>query len=119
MDEIVHKEISKEFLQQVLEANDSTEAKITDYSSKYALGKGENYLSLVFRVHLKLSDNSERHWIIKTLPNNKKMVQFLEESKMFVKEIEIYDIWLPKMLKLYEKRRKAENRKEITPIWPR
>ena len=108
--------ITKEFLTEVLKLNETNPPEIVKFNFKSALGKGENYLSIIYRVKLTLKDKSLRQWIIKTMPNYLK--NWLEENQMFIREINIYDKWLPKMLQICE-RKLIVGEKKITPLWPK
>ncbi|XP_067004328.2 uncharacterized protein [Anabrus simplex] len=105
--------ITNEFLQEVIEKdNPSKKVSIISKDIQLAVGKGENYLSIIFRVEAEYkqenSDYSEKcHLIIKGLPDGDYIRKFIFESGVFVRELSIYQTALPLIYRFAEEKLKT------------
>ncbi|PSN37399.1 hypothetical protein C0J52_16309 [Blattella germanica] len=102
--------LTKDFLEETLRTRDIfKDVVVSDFTVEPAVGKGENYTSLIYRVILKLrhqGNNSEEETrlIMKVLPPVEFMAKWLTEMETFQKEISIIGHVMPAMLRLLEKR---------------
>ena len=95
MTTIVNKEtieVTEQLLNEILKLNLEFPVSIENFTSIEALGKGENFLSVIYRVLVKLTNNQEYHWIVKVMPRNDLVCQWLEQNKLFHKENDIWQV---------------------------
>ncbi|CAG2055220.1 unnamed protein product [Timema podura] len=98
--------LNKDLFQEVLQQSEhDLTITVTDVSAELAVGKGENYTSVLHRVSVTFkrgtgSDPEKLYLIIKVLPDNEVMRKFLTESRLFEKEGHAYQVLLPKVQRL-------------------
>ena len=97
--------INFEFLTEVISQHLNKDISVTDFSLKRALPKGENYLSILYRVAVeykeKEANGTEKYYlIIKSLPEGELMQKILSEMKGFQKESYMYTNVLPTMYRI-------------------
>ncbi|KAJ9598056.1 hypothetical protein L9F63_026839 [Diploptera punctata] len=95
--------ISFEFLTKVLSEELKKDVSVTNFEIERAVPKGENYLSILYRVMVEYKDSATRNHaekyfiIIKTLPESELMKKILTEMDGFQKELYMYTNILPEM----------------------
>ncbi|KAG8238207.1 hypothetical protein J437_LFUL017514 [Ladona fulva] len=99
------------FFQKALrEGGEDPQIEVVDSQVEEALGKGENYVSIVYRALVKDGNGKEYHLIVKCLPSNEMRKKFANKGNFFRKEIVMYTTVLP----AFEKLKKT---KELTLPW--
>lgn len=100
--------ITEEFLQGLISQHEkSDQIKVIEKSVTPAVGFGNNYMSMLHRAIVKFCENGnnqkEQHLIIKQFPSSQIGQKFVEELKLFDREIFIYTDILPKMSEIYKR----------------
>ncbi|XP_067004299.2 uncharacterized protein [Anabrus simplex] len=102
------------FLQEVLQTiHPAQEMSIIEKDIKFAVGKGENYLSIIYRVEVRYkrgnTENIENHHLIlKGYPDGDFVRKFITDLGVFDRELSIYQCALPAIYKFAEKRFQRE-----------
>ncbi|KAG8238206.1 hypothetical protein J437_LFUL017513 [Ladona fulva] len=92
------------FFQKALrEGGDDPKIRVVECDVEEALGKGENYVSIVYRALVKDGNGKEYHLIIKCLPSNEAR-KMSNQGKFFRKEIDMYGVVFPAYEKLQPKK---------------
>lgn len=81
-----------------------SEAQLTIHAVKLACKKGENFASLMYRVYVGVENEDPdkcRSLIVKTLPLSQFSKEFVERSKAFPKETEMFQNVIPHLEKMY------------------
>ncbi|KAJ9583831.1 hypothetical protein L9F63_026840 [Diploptera punctata] len=98
--------INSELLTEILSEDLNKDVIVTTFSAKRALPKGENYLSILYRVEVEYKENEASndvekfYMIIKSLPEGEIMQRVLSEIKGFEKEAYMYSHILPAMYQI-------------------
>ncbi|XP_067004320.2 uncharacterized protein [Anabrus simplex] len=98
------------FLQEVLQTiHPAQEISIVNKDIQFAVGKGENYLSKLYRVEVqyKRSDNGNienNHFIIKGYPDGEFFRKYISDLGVFDRELSIYQSALPAIYRFAEER---------------
>nr|CAD7577064.1 unnamed protein product [Timema californicum] len=114
--------LTQVFLEEVIrEAEQDPQIIVTSYDAKPAVGKGDNYASIMQRVSVvfrrKGTDTPDKaSLIIKTPQTGQLIKQFLKEAKLFEKESHLYEVLLPKMYTLLEYKVGVEVFKPFAPM---
>ncbi|KAJ9583827.1 hypothetical protein L9F63_021830 [Diploptera punctata] len=114
--------LTNELLQKTLRSREGFEqAQIINSVVHSAVGKGENYTSIIFRIELKYKKDDrtneiqETRFILKSLSNAEILVKFLIETKTFEKETTMLRDIIPSMCRLLEN---SLPEKSIQPLSP-
>lgn len=101
--------LTDEFLEKTLQSREGFEKALVVSSVVHsAVGKGENYTSIIYRIELKYKHDcnanktEETRLILKTLSSVEILVKFLIESKIFEKETIMLQTVIPSMYRLLE-----------------
>jgi thiamine kinase-like enzyme len=92
-----------EFLAEILSEEKNENISVTDLDVKAAVGKGDNYLSTLYRIIVGFNENKDANGenkynlVLKTLPSGDFLQNFLQNVKGFEKELQMYKITLPAM----------------------
>lgn len=110
--------ITEEFLEGLLSQHEkSDKIKVIEKSVTPAVGFGNNYMSMLHRVIVKFCENGsnskEQHLIIKQFPSSQIGQKFVEELKLFEREISIYTEILPKINDIF---RRFSNEPFLAPM---
>lgn len=95
---------------------------IVDIRAQLAVGKGENYASLVYRVAVEfkrrnINDVTEStSLIVKVLSAVEIMAKFLAESNVFEKETKIYQVTVPAMVRLLHQNSEGRRVQPLVPF---
>jgi hypothetical protein len=95
---------------------------VVDSRVQLALGKGENYSSLVYRVGVEfkrrnIDDETEStSLIIKALPAVEVMAKYLTEHNIFEKETKIYQVTIPAMFNLLQQNLHGRKIQHLVPF---
>lgn len=100
--------ITEEFLQDLISKyENSDKIKVIEKSVTPAVGFGNNYMSMLHRVIVKFRENGsnskEQHLIIKQFPTSQFSKKFVEELKLFEREIFIYEEILPRINDIFKR----------------
>jgi hypothetical protein len=93
--------LNYEFLAETLSEAQDKNVSVTNMDVKAAVGKGDNYLSTLYRVTLDFSEPKEGNevknysLVIKTFPPGDILQKLLRTIKGFEKELQMYKITLP------------------------
>lgn len=84
------------FFQKALrEGGDDPKVSVTRCEVTEATGKGENYVSIVYRALVEDGNGKKHHLIVKCLPSNEARKMLSNKAKFFRKEADMYGIVLP------------------------
>ena len=115
--------LDDEFIQDVLRSKEEySEISVVNSEVQLAVGKGENYCSIIYRVAVEFKrckNNEETEMIgliIKTLSAVEIMAKFLTESKSFEKETELYQITVPAMFNFLQQNIQGREVQHLTPF---
>ena len=103
--------INTELLEEIISSDLKKQVHVTNFEVTRAVPKGENYLSVLYRVAAEYKENeastgtNKFYMIMKTLPEGELMQGFLEEMKGFEKEARMYTEVLPLMYQLVKNRK--------------
>jgi thiamine kinase-like enzyme len=93
--------LNYEFLAEILSEAKDKNISVTNMDVKAAVGKGDNYLSTLYRVTLEFSESKDGNevnnysLVIKTLPPGDILQKLLRIINGFEKELQMYNITLP------------------------
>uniref|UniRef100_A0A1I8PLT4 CHK kinase-like domain-containing protein n=1 Tax=Stomoxys calcitrans TaxID=35570 RepID=A0A1I8PLT4_STOCA len=97
--------ICVEYFHDVVFKDNPDMATIIGFTSTAATPPGENYTSIMLRLHftLEMKDGSlkEKTYILKTMLENEKAFQTIYKLALFPKEMKMYSEYLPAFEKLY------------------
>nr|CAD7426330.1 unnamed protein product [Timema monikensis] len=112
--------LNKDLFQEVLQQSEQDlTITVTDVSAELAVGKGENYTSVLHRVRVTFKrdtsfDQESLSLIIKTLSDNKVMRMFYMNSHAYEKEDHFYKVLLPKIQRLIREKLDMERVQMLT-----
>ncbi|XP_066992702.2 uncharacterized protein [Anabrus simplex] len=108
--------IDKDFLERILSTKNSAKISVSKFNIMRAVGKGENYGSLLLRVSIEYdgddTKNNRTSLIIKTLPLGEMMQMLLTSLGAFPRENRVYLETIPAMVNLM-KRKLPNNTEEM------
>jgi hypothetical protein len=92
--------IDKAFLSKAL----GQEYDILDFQVTPGSKPGDNFLSLIYTVDVKLLSKSNnttlsRHILVKCYPTHPGRQDYNNNTNLFFKELQVYRIWLPELLR--------------------
>ncbi|GLH00635.1 Uncharacterized protein GBIM_06959 [Gryllus bimaculatus] len=110
--------IDEQLLQQVLDEK----AIIVNIDVKRATGKGDNYLSLIYRTYVeyRLPESDDVHskdLVVKGFPPGEFMQNYIDETGVFKREISIYNDVLPKLYAFADSRLGSGLFKKFSPAF--
>nr|CAD7454506.1 unnamed protein product [Timema tahoe] len=109
--------LNEEFIQDLIRREDDPNISVALEGIDLAIGKGVNFLSIIYRVKLKCTTEGSSYLktlIVKCPPHDKMAEEFGKEIASFKKEIDMYENVIPKMFKIWEKRT-GQNSFAISP----
>lgn len=110
--------LNSEYFEQLLKkVKGDSSIKVQSLDVKYALPKGENYASVIYRVqvvfHRKdLSEEISRSYIVKGMAQTELAIEKLGEYNVYEKEMDVYEIVVPELKRLS---RSLGDRSELYP----
>jgi hypothetical protein len=115
--------IDAKFIEEALHSREEYgDVTVVDIRVQLAVGKGENYTSLVYRVAVEfkrqnINDEIESaSLIIKGLSTVEVMAKFLAEHNIFEKETKIYQVTIPAMLHLQQQNFQGRKIQHLVPF---
>ncbi|XP_067633475.1 uncharacterized protein [Eurosta solidaginis] len=115
-DLLIPKWITVDYFEKVLTNDGEIFEKISNFTPVAATSAGENFTSIILRIHLglELKDGSKRHktYIMKTMLDDEHGGSKVNEMDLFPKELLMYEKYLPAFEELY---RSAGKPKKLAP----
>lgn len=98
------------------------DCSLVDFSAKLGTKIGDNYMSIMYSVSLNLlnrktSEPVKLDVMLKTMPRNPMRQQMINDSGAFIKDANIYDQVLPRMITFQEE--KGLGVGDIVAAWPK
>uniref|UniRef100_A0A0A1XS26 Uncharacterized oxidoreductase dhs-27 n=1 Tax=Zeugodacus cucurbitae TaxID=28588 RepID=A0A0A1XS26_ZEUCU len=102
----IPKWINVDYFKPILKNDGEDYRKIMKFTPVAAIGPGENFVSVMLRIHLdlELKDGSKKHktYVMKTMLEDEAGSDVIERLELFPKELDMYGIFLPAFEKLYK-----------------
>jgi hypothetical protein len=83
------------------------EFEILEFHATPGSKPGDNYLSLIYTVDVTMrskitEQTSTRHLLVKCYPAHPGRQEFNNQTNIFYKELELYRVWLPELVRFQE-----------------
>ncbi|PNF32904.1 hypothetical protein B7P43_G01844 [Cryptotermes secundus] len=95
--------LNYEFVAEILSERKDKQIFVTDMDVKAAVGRGDNYLSTLYRITVEFIESKDGNevnkygLVIKTLPDGEILQKLIHDIQGFEKELQMYKITLPAM----------------------